>query len=359
MKLDQVITDLSLYCDFYRVLVIEAVTAGEGVEAFSHAFEGDRVTYHFRIGEFVLFQDRKAADEMIRFARPDGFETEILAHQHMIGIAFKCAHVHEVTHFDIGSAVAEVVQALGNCREESRALEDDVGAFAPGCVVEDELLSLLHVADVCNVDGDVRSQFPGQFQSSLGAAHHNELACSADFCANEGDQTDSARSLYDHGVAELNFCTHHPVNANGERFEEDGNFRIEFGFEDYGVRIPQIHIFRESTSEVRFFLGLEKSVSTFVGSRYDGDPVPLLDGSSEEICFDTLSEFVDDTDVFVTQNDLPGDLLVFPVVKICSADSCKFLFQQDGSGFRVGNRVFADFKALADHYSSTGSVGHW
>ena len=74
-----------------------------------------------------------------------------------------------------------------------------------------------------------------------------------------------------------------------------------------------------------------KTVRTAICAGREENPITGRDGIAQVIGFYARSQAVDDADIFVAENDLALQALVFPVVQVCAADAGEFLFEQDRS----------------------------
>ena len=101
-----------------------------------------------------------------------------------------------------------------------------------------------------------------------------------------------------------------------------------------------------------------KTVCALICTGCEENPISRCDGIAQIIGFYTGSQAVDDADIFVAENDLALQSLVFPVVQVCATDAGEFLFEQNRSRFWIGNGIFAYFKFFAAHHCGASDARH-
>ena len=301
---------------------------------------------HLGVGELVLLQHRQAAHEVLDPAGPNGFQTEILAHQHLVRVAGEGPDVHEMTHGHVGASLSEAVEALGDGRQGSGALEDHVGALASLRVLEDERLARIRISDVIDVDGDVGADPARQVEAARGPPDNDHPARATELGADEGHEADRSCTLDDHGVTELHPGPQDAVDPDGEGFGHNGHFRRELGLEDDRVRIPEVDVVGKAPAQVGLLLGLEEPVGPLRRAGDQDHPVSFGQGTAQVVGLDAFTQGLNGPHVLVAVDHLALETLVLPVVEVGAADAGELLFQEHRAGRRVGDRVLPDLEAL-------------
>ena len=76
----------------------------------------------------MFFEHPQRSEKVLRFKPPGGFETQVLAQEHLVGIAFECPRIHKMTVFYVRTAMPEVIQPLDDSRRIPGTFEDHIGA---------------------------------------------------------------------------------------------------------------------------------------------------------------------------------------------------------------------------------------
>ena len=286
---------------------------------------------------------------------PGGLQPQVLAHQHLIGVALEGAGVHELAELDVGAAVAQVVESLGNRGQEAGALAYHVGALAARRVVAHDPLPFLGVRHFLDVDHHIGAEPLGELQPPGGPADGDQPSGAGASGPGDRQQPDRSGALNHYRVAELDTGAGDAVVGAGRRLGEHRDRARQIGLEEHDLGIPEIDVLAEAAAQVGRLLG-GSPAHAFTGGNHHA--VADLHRVAGRILADAGPERIERADVLVPEDDLETEALKLPVVQVGAADAAQLLLDQDPPRLNLRHRILANVEFPARHHAGACRYSH-